>query len=103
MLTFHNSPSDAWLRQFIAKALDKNWIREGFHSEVDNAYRNISDEDLRYGLERSDWCVEGDPEPAEEKGRFKYIIRTVDIEGDELHIVVLPNTDTGTLKIITKY
>jgi hypothetical protein len=95
--------SELALRQFVAKALDKDWIREGFHSKVENAYRNISDEDIRYGLERNDWYVEGDPEPGEGKGEFKYVIRTVDIELEELHVVAIPNTQTGTLKIITKY
>jgi hypothetical protein len=103
MLSFSKPMSEAALRQFVAKALDKDWIREGFHSEVENAYRNISDEDIRYGLERRDWCVEGDPEPGENSGEFKYVIRTVDIELAELHVVVLPHTQTGTLKIITKY
>lgn len=103
MLNFSKPLSLAALRLFIDKALDRGWMREGFHSEVENAYRNISDEDVRYGLERKDWYVEGDPKPAKQKGLFKYVIRTVDVEGDELHLVVLHYTETGTLKIITKY
>src|SRR6202044_1298330 len=98
MLTFLKSMSEAALRQFVAKAVEKDWIREGFHSETENVYRNISDEDIRNGLERKDYYVEVDPEPGENKGEFKYVIRTVDIEQEDLHVVVLPYMQTGTLK-----
>ncbi len=90
------------LRQFVNKALDKGWWREDFHSEFDRAYRNISADDVEYGLERSSWILEK-TEPAKEEGLFKYTIRTADIEGDELHLVLLPRTKTGTLRVITKY
>jgi hypothetical protein len=94
--------SETALRQFIARAIDKGWVREDPHSEFDRAYRNISADDIRFGLERSGWVLEK-TEPAREKGRFKYTIRTTDIEGDELHLVLLPNNETATLAVITKY
>ncbi len=93
--------SSASLVQFIAKALDKGWVRECPHSEFDRAYRNISDEDIQFGLERKGWTIEK-VEPSGKK-RFKYTILTADIEGDELHLVILPDTGTGTIQIITKY
>ena|SRR5438128_9044138 len=101
MLSFEKKPlSETGLRQFITKALDKGWIREGWHSEVENAYRNISEEDIRYGLSRKEWVLET-AEPA--KKGFKYLISTVDIEQEELHLLVLPDTETGTLKVLTKF
>lgn len=92
--------TEAGLRQFIAKALDRGWVRETFHSEVERADRNISDEDIQYGLGRKDWIIEGIPEQTQ-KG-FKYLIRTFDIEQEELHLVVSPKDDE-TLIIVTKY
>ena|ERR1700733_7778343 len=100
MLSLIKPMSEVGLRQFISKALDKGWVRESFHSEVDRAYRNISDEDVQYGLSRPDWIIEGAPEQTR-KG-FKYLVRTVDIEREELHLVVSP-TDDETLIIVTKY
>lgn len=94
--------SEAGLRQFITRALDRGFVREGFHSEVERAERNISDEDIRYGLSRKDWTLEGTPEPSK-TGGFKYLIRTVDIDHEELHLLVKPETGTSTLKILTKY
>ena len=103
MLTSNKKPLSAiGLRQFLKKALDKGWVRELHHSDVDRAYRNISDDDIQYGLELSTWVIE-QTVPAREAGLFKYTIRTADIEGDELHLVILPFTSTGTIEIITKY
>jgi len=94
--------SDGGLRQFVSRALDKGFIREGFHSEVERAERNISDEDIQYGLSRKDWIIEREPEQSR-TGGFKYLIRTVDIEQEALHLLVKPDTETGTLRILTKY
>ncbi len=88
------------MRQFISNALSRGWVRESFHSEVERAYRNISDEDIQYGLSRNGWIIEGEPEQAT-RG-FKYLIQTVDIEQEELHLLVLPTGDE-TLIILTKY
>lgn len=102
MISFRKPMSEAGLRQFISKALDKGFIREGFHSEVERAERNISDEDIQYGLSRKNWVIEREPEQSK-TGGFKYLIRTVDIEQEELHLLVKPDTETGTLKVLTKY
>lgn len=102
MLSSIRPLSEAGLRQFIAKALDKGWVREGFHSEVERADRNISDEDISYGLGRKDWTLEGEPKRSR-TGGFKYLIRTVDVDQVELHLLVKPDTETGNLKILTKY
>lgn len=90
------------LRQFLRKALDRGWYRERFHPKVERAFRNISDEDLVHGLELNTWIIEK-TEPAKEEGLFRYTIRTADIEGVELHIVVLPFPGTQRFDIITKY
>jgi hypothetical protein len=92
----------AGLRQFIAKAVSKGYVREGFHSDVERAERNISDEDIRYGLSRKDWTLKGPPKESR-TGGFMYLIRTVDVEQVELHLLVKPDPATGNLKILTKY
>ncbi len=98
-----NALSEAALRQFIRKALEKGWVREAFHSEFERAYRNISDDDVRHALSSKDWTLERQPAWSEEHKNFVYVVRSADVEGEELHLVVTPNVDTGTLKIITKY
>jgi hypothetical protein len=102
MLSLTKPLSEPGLRQFIAKALDKGYLREGFHSEVERADRNISDDDIRYGLSQKAWTIKGPPQPSK-TGGFMYLIRTVDVEQEELHLLVKPDTETGNLKILTKY
>ena len=94
--------SEAGLRQFVIRALDRGYVREGFHSEVERAERNISEHDIRYGLSQKTRTLEGFPQPSK-TGGFKYLIRTVDVEQEELHLLVKPDTETGNLKILTKY
>jgi len=48
MLSSKKKPlSPAGLRLLLEKALDKGWVRELPHSDVDRAYRNISDDDIQ--------------------------------------------------------
>ena len=102
MLSFSKPMSEGALRQFIARALDKGFVREGFHSEVERADRNISDEDIHYGLSRKDW-VQTQPPERSRTGGFKYLIQTVDVEQAALHLLVKPDEKSGNLKILTKY
>ncbi len=60
--------SEAGLRQAVTKALDKGFIREAWHSEVERADRNISDDDIRFGLERKSWTLERAPDYDEDHG-----------------------------------
>jgi len=54
--------SENALRQLIRTALSRGYIRETPHAEFDHPERNISIEDVIYGLERPDWIIVGDPD-----------------------------------------
>lgn len=96
--------SEIALRQFIKKALSKDWIREGWHSEVERSSRNVSHDDIICGLERSDWKLVGTREsPQYGEHPHSYEILTKDVDDVELELVVAPNLKTGTLKVVTKY
>jgi hypothetical protein len=91
------------LRQLITKAVEKGWVREVFHAEHERAYRNISMEDVLYGLERSDWTLAAPPNYDAEHRNWEYQIKTVDIEGVELGLKIAPNPTDGTVIVITKF
>lgn len=91
------------LRQLVAKAVEKEWVREAFHSEHERAHRNISNEDVLHGLGRSDWSLAAPPDYDEDHKNWEYKIRTVDIEGVELHLKIAPNPADGTVRVITKF
>jgi hypothetical protein len=95
--------SESALRQIIKRAVEKEWLREAFHSEHERAFRNVSDEDVMYGLERTDWVLAASPDYDQNHKSWEYLIRTCDLDGIELHLKVVPNPDDGTVKVITKY
>jgi hypothetical protein len=106
MLTYlkqQKALSVAALRHVIVKALEKGWVREAFHSEHERAHRNISDEDVMYGLEHSGWVFASPPDYDSKHESWEYLIKTCDLEGDELHLKLVPHATDGTIKIITKY
>lgn len=92
------------LCQFVRKAVKKDWIREGFHAEVERAGRNVSFDDILCGLERLDWKLIGHRRaPRFRDSPYTYEILTKDIDDDDLTLVIAPNLKDGTLKVITKY
>jgi hypothetical protein len=95
--------SEAGLRQVVRRALEKGFIRESMHSCVDRAYRSISDDDVRFGLERRGWKLAKPPNFDEEHRNPEYLIKTVDIEGDELHLKIAVYPAENRIWIITKY
>lgn len=106
MLSYPQRPkplSEAALRSFITKALEKGWIRESWHSEVERSYRNISYEDVLYGLEFSDWVFAAPPNYDEKHKNWEYLIKTQDLEGEELQLKVAAKIDDKTLIIISKF
>jgi hypothetical protein len=91
------------LRHLVAKAVEKGWVREVWHSERERAYRNISMEDVLYGLERPDWTLAAPPDYDARHKNWEYLIKTVDIEGVELDLKIAPNPADGTIIVITKF
>ena len=92
------------LRQFVRKALAKDWIKEGWHSEVERASRNVSHDDILCALGRSDWKITDTREcPKFKDSPHTYEILTKDADDEELELVIAPNLKTGTLKVVTKY
>jgi len=96
--------SEIALRQFVKKAVAKDWVKEGWHSEVERAHRNVSHDDILCGLGRSDWTMSGSREcPKFKDSPHTYELLTKDADDVELELVVAPNLRTGTLKVVTKY
>jgi hypothetical protein len=95
--------SERALRQLISVALDKNYFRERWHAEHEHPERNISTDDVIHGLERKDWTLAESPNLDEEHHNYEYLIRTADIEGDELHIKVAAFPSLARFEVITRW
>jgi hypothetical protein len=96
--------SEVALKQFVKKAVAKDWVKEGWHSEVERANRNVSHDDILCGLGRPDWTLTNTREcPKYNDSPHTYEILTKDADEVELELVVAPNLKTGTIKVVTKY
>jgi hypothetical protein len=98
-----NALSDEGLRQFVDRALSRGFYREAWHSETERASRNISDEDISFGLERKSWTLAKAPDFDADHGTWEYLIKTEDIEGEELHLKIAVYPDEQRFVVVTKF
>ena len=87
------------LRQLIRVALDKGYYTESLH----HPERNISEDDIIHGVERSDWTLVGIPEWVESSYCYRYRICTVDIEGEELTLILAAYPVEKRVEFITAW
>lgn len=95
--------SEDALRDLIALALEKGYYRESLHAEKDHPERNISADDVIFGLERSDWRLARKPDYDQEHKSWEYLIATKDIEGDELHIKIAAFPNVRRFEVISRW
>lgn len=81
----------------------RGYYRESFHAENDHPERGLSTDDVVHGLECKDWTLAREPNYDEIHGNWEYLIRTVDIEGDDLHIKIAVVPETKRIEIITRW
>lgn len=90
------------LRQVVVKAVEMGRVRETFHSEHERAYRNASMDDILRGLQRPDWTLVSQEFNVRYQN-WRYKIRTVDIEEDELFLLIAADPLNETVLVITKF
>ena len=95
--------SEHALRQLIRIAIDKGYYAEHWHAETGHPERNISIDDVIHGLEREDWALVGSPNYDHQHRNYEYLIQTVDVEGDELHIKLAALPDEKRFEVITRW
>jgi hypothetical protein len=95
--------SETALRELVRYALEMSYYRECFHAEHDHPERNISIEDVVYGLERDDWTLERHPEFDQEHNNWKYFIKTVDIEDELLIVLIRAVPEYRRFEVITRW
>jgi hypothetical protein len=95
--------TESALRNLIRVATTKGYIRETLHAENDHPERNLSIDDVLYGLERTDWILERTPDYDSEHENYEYLVKTMDIEGHELHIKLAAYPSEKRIGIITRW
>jgi hypothetical protein len=90
------------LRVAVARIARYGKVWQTRHAERDRIDRNVDDDDIQHML-LSAWVLERQPEWSEEHRNWKYRLRGSDIEGDELTLIVVVNTEEQKLRVITKF
>jgi len=101
----HPAPamSEGTLRNFLKRAIKRGYYKESFHAEAEHPERGLSVDDVLHGLERDDWKFAKPPDYDAKYGCWEYLIRTVDIGGDELHVKIAVHAQVGRFEVITRW
>jgi hypothetical protein len=100
----HGAPlTERALRDLIRVTLEKGYYTESLHRANDHPERNISLDDIIHGLERDGWKFRKTPDWDDEHASYEYLIRTVDIEGEELTIKLAAYPREKRIKVITAW
>ena len=94
--------SDDKLREFLKGAIEDGDYTESFHSEHDHPDRDVSVDDVLHGLQQK-WEHFQEPDFNQEHGNWKYYIKTTDIEGEVLHIIIAVCLKNRRFKVITRW
>ena len=90
------------LRTAVARIVMYGTIRETLHSARDRSYRNITERDILAMLEGK-WSLAAAPEWDERHRSWKYKLKGVDLDGDELELVIAVDVEMNLIHIITKF
>ncbi len=75
---------------------------ETYHARFDHLERELSIDDVIYGLERA-WTYERPPEFNQAEWQWKYRIATETIDGDPLIIVIAVDTANRSFEVVTRW
>jgi len=92
--------SEQALRELIRYALEKSYYCECPHAENDHPERNISADDVLHGLDNEDWKLES---TEWRNNSWRYRIKTVDVEGEELTIIVRAIPGFKRFEVVTRW
>jgi hypothetical protein len=96
--------SEAELRSLVLDALENGpeSSNETFHARFGHLDRNLSQDDVIYGLERP-WSFEKPPVFSKNEWQWKYRIATESIDGDDLVIIIAVDTSNCSFEVVTRW
>ena len=96
--------SEGELRSLVADALENgpDGSNDTFHARFDHLERNLSQDDVIYGLERP-WSFDRPPVFNEDEWQWKYYIATESIDGDDLLIIIAVDTSNRSFEVVTRW
>ncbi len=90
------------LREVLQRIVYYGEIKEAFHSAHEQAYRNVSQDDIMAMLEGA-WKLAAKPDWDEAHRNWEYKLAGVDLEGDPLVLKITVNEELQRITVITKF
>jgi len=92
------------LRALVSEALGgaPEESNETFHARFHHLERNLSQDDVIYGLERP-WNFDRAPAFNQHEWQWKYFIATESIDGDGLVIIIAVDTSNRSFEVVTRW
>jgi len=96
--------SEEELRSLVSDALENapGGSKETFHARFDHLERNLSQDDVIHGLERT-WNFDRAPVFNQHLWQWKYYIATESIDGDALLIIIAVDTSNRSFEVVTRW
>lgn len=93
---------DDKLRAFLKGAIEDGDYTESFHSEREHPEREVSIDDLLHGLQQR-WHHFQAASFDARRDEWRYYLKTTDIEGETLHVIIAVSLRNRRFKVITKW
>ncbi len=90
------------MRKVVLAALTEGSYKESLHARFEHLERKISFDDVIFGL-KQEWISCRVDEFNESEWQWKYEIRTVDIEGDSLTVILALDPKNKRFEVVTRY
>jgi hypothetical protein len=92
------------LKSLVLDALNSapGGAKDTFHARFDHLERNLSQDDVIYGLE-SPWKFDRQPVFNHDEWQWKYYIATKSIDGVDLLIIVAVDTLNRSFQVVTRW
>ena len=96
--------SEEDLRLLVLDALENGpeGSNDTFHARFGHLERNLSQDDVIYGLERL-WNFDKPPVFNKDEWQWKYCIATESIDGDPLVIIIAVDTSNRSFEVVTRW
>jgi len=91
------------LKKILDSAIKSGAYIETFHARFDHVERQIDLNDVLYGLQRPDWKLGSPPRFDKEFWSWEYTVRTMDLEGSPLTIVISVDSRNKSFEVITRW
>jgi hypothetical protein len=91
------------LRNLIQIAMARGYLVESEHAESHHPERNISIDDVIFGLKQPNWILARAPDWDNDHNNWEYLVKTVNIEGDALEVKLAALPEFNKIVVVSRW